>query len=380
MAAPPDHRAWTTGERGPHVRAYQGHLVALGYNLPESTNHLGEFDGIVGPETLYNTAAHVWANFARRGDVDRVYGKAAIPEWVRLYIEEAAAALQEPDIDPRNTGLQHIGAWAGRSALRPNTWRSRLHVALDSGLTSVSLMLNDNTGRRRGGRWVQNLDWHLFESKEQIVKVARAYRDQGIRVTLTSWMRPDVAFLNQMFDQLFDMQELSGAERTEGDAEEPWTTERYDSHVDCLRLVERRLADRPGEWGVTAIVYHHRAKIGPLIRMGDVFRGQAYATKRQTASHLQPGRIITTTRKIFTRRYPEQPLSKLEPAIALYDRSGAGGMTAVNAIRADLRTIERTPELTATCGWSLHSLRRSRELRAELSRWRFDIDARQEAA
>lgn len=234
-------------------------------------------------------------------------------------------------------------------------------------------MLNDCTGK--------NLAFHLFESPKQIAHVVGGYRSSGLRVTLTSWVRPKVAFVDQMFDTLFDLAAMSGAERVELDAEEPWTTGRYEPHERCIARVGERVANSPVPWGVTAIVYHHVQRVGPLIRMADFYRGQAYATRRQTARHLLPGAIVDTCYKLTAQRYGAEVAARSEPAIALYDRAGAGGLSAVGAVRADLSAIERNPNTSATCGWSLYTLRRSRTLQAELRRWRREvIDAERRAA
>lgn len=361
---------WLKGHKGPDVAAYQADLVALGYDLPKSTNWDGSLDGILGDETIGVTVAHIDANFCPRKGVASVYDITTIPEWVRLIVRDGAEAMLVATAPERNTGIARIGAWAGSSALRPSGWQTYLRTAKEAGLHEVSFMLNDNTAKT---------DWHLFAKPERIIDVVRAYRDEGIRICLTSWLRPEVEFIDRMFDAVFDLAVRSGAERVENDAEEPWTTSRYEPHADCIEHIRGRLKDRPVPYGVTYILYHHREKVGPLAKLADFNRSQAYATKRQTAKSLHPGRIIDTAYRMHVKRYGAGAASKLEPCIALYDRAGAGGMTATGALRADLSAIERNPNLNATSGWSLGWLRRSPVLQAELRRWRDQLDGRRAA-
>lgn len=355
---------WTAGTRGAEVQAYQAALVALGYDLPRSTGRDGALDGVVGPEVLATTEAFVTACFVPDPEqrdhaptgAEKVYQRDTVPEWVRLYVLEAAAALQVQGPAPRNTGLQHIGAWAGSLDLHPLHWRDSLRAVQDIGLTETSFMINDCTGARR--------DWHTFQPLPRLRTVFSAYRDAGIRVTATSWIRPVTEFVDRMVDAWGDLADV--IDRFETDAEEVWTTARYEAHA---KVAERIPVQRPTPLGVTAIVYHHRGRIAPLVDRADFVRLQAYATVRQTAAHLHPGTIIATTTKLMEARYGAEGVAKLEPAIAFYGREGAGGLSAAEATERDLRAIDRDPRLTATCGWSLGALRRDSRVRAVVRKW-----------
>jgi hypothetical protein len=142
------------------------------------------------------------------------------------------------------------------------------------GITDVSLMINSYTDRAFG-----------FGSMSQarIRAFAALLSGTALRITLTSWLRPERAFIDDLVRDLPPFAQELGARGLEFDVEEVWTRRAVDgfaTHDEAAEHLFRglRAASVP-EIAVNCQVDQiDRPRLGALVRNADIVIPQAYGS------------------------------------------------------------------------------------------------------
>jgi hypothetical protein len=269
------------GDKGARVRALQRALVALGYPLRQYG-----VDGDFGDETL--AAAQLWLDAVAAGcrshgivpawlaqAVPAVAGKAetaaqladtaahdtqtigTLADWA----VESIVAHRAPISDPA-AGIRRAGAWVGRKGLhRPEKYASR---ALSLGLTDVSLFV---TG-------IEHTHFELLASSEDIAAAVREYQIRGLRVHLSTWVRPSSVFLTELARVLVPLCNLLDIASLDLDTEGAWKRGRgHEEHAAYLFAQLRDLSCPVGVNDYASLQPVTR----PLIERCSIIRPQLYS-------------------------------------------------------------------------------------------------------
>jgi hypothetical protein len=275
------------GARGNAVRALQQALVAAGYPLPEHG-----VDGDLGNETFAAAAAWVYGQgpLCSSGGIA---GGDVIPAAV------VAAIVDGRDHATVACGIKRAGAWAGRSALvKPGKYADR---AAKLGLTDVSLFV---TG-------LENKSFKLLRPQRDIIKAICEFQARDIDVHLSTWVRPDRAFLAALAEQLVPL--CDGGVGLDLDTEGAWRTRSrhdWDGLAVYLfeQLEERGFAGTGGPVGVNDYASLQPCT-RPLIELADVIRPQLYSVAyvKHGRNRGPDGKAWTTPSSIYwpgkTQRY-----------------------------------------------------------------------------
>ncbi len=246
-----------------------------------------------------------------------------------------------------------MGVWldVGGKSLADNgaTHASRLHAL---GIADACIMINplDSTSFGFGS-----------VSQARIRAFAALLRGSAIQLTLTSWLRPNRTFIDQLVRDLPPFAQEIGARAIEFDVEEPWTSNSpsgfttHDEAADYLFAGLRR-ASAP-EVAVTCQVDQtDRARMRAIVRQADLVIPQAYSTTGTGASHAVGG--VYGPRGLQRRaaqKVADAVAASGKPVImglAAYGRTGWSGHSA-----RDIMTMELEEAVTLT---SSHAIRGAR--------------------
>lgn len=217
-------------------------------------------------------------------------------------------------------GLTRIGAWVDRRGVGSD-WRRWLNVAVDVGLTDVSLCVHAQDAGK---------PFDPFQPPEKIANILKAYRDAGVRGHVMLWPQPRPAHATALLDYLGRVADLAGPALTsaELDAEEQWTRSAY-----RLAFGKSVAAQLRACWpsGVPLVVNGITAalpKIKPLVDVADVVIPQAYTSTRKGQGS-KPG---ARQRVVLDTWAKAAPKARLVCGLAAYDQEGAGGYPAADAL------------------------------------------------
>jgi len=179
-----------------------------------------------------------------------------------------------------------MGVWmdVGGQSMVANGSR---HAALlhELGFSEVCIMLNDVSSTRFSLGMV---------SERALASFVPLLANSGIRVTLTSWLRPDKAYIDALVRTLPPLAVSTGAHAIEIDAESNWRSTPvgpstgFSSRDEATEYFYRTLRQATGrlEIAITCEVDPMpSAGMAPLLRGADIVVPQAYSTSGAAASH-----------------------------------------------------------------------------------------------
>lgn len=163
-----------------------------------------------------------------------------------------------------------VGTWITSGGLsNPQRTAAELRAA---GLTFASIMLNDLSAKRSEAEFVTH-------PEARIIALARALNDEGLDVSLTTWVMPHRGFIRSMAASLIPLLEATASTGLILDAEEPWIRARGGMHHDDA-------ADQIGELFageplvLSGIASTHRSALRGLAKICRTWSPQCYATTR----------------------------------------------------------------------------------------------------
>ncbi|MDJ0722662.1 MAG: peptidoglycan-binding protein [Desulfobacterales bacterium] len=176
-----------------------------------------------------------------------------------------------------------MGVWidvGGRALVSHGAAHAALLHAL--GFSEACIMINRVDARRFGFSAVSEATIRGFASR---------LAGSGTRVTLTSWLRPDKGFIDDMVRSLPPLATAIGAHAIEFDVEGTWRRGRvrgFANHTDAARYVYRTL--RPVSSGLEIAVTCEvdpmpTANMRAIVQGADVIVPQAYSAYRARRSH-----------------------------------------------------------------------------------------------
>lgn len=218
-------------------------------------------------------------------------------------------------------GLTRIGAWVDRRGVGSD-WRRWLKVAVDVGLTDVSLCVHAQDAGK---------PFEPFQTAEKVANIVKAYAAAaGVRAHLMFWPQPRMAHANILLDYLHDVREIAGNALTsaELDVEEQWTRSGY--RLVFGKEVAKLYRER---WpvglplvvnGITAAL----PKYLPLVAIADWVIPQAYTSTRKGQGS-EPGARQRVVLETWSKLAPK---ARMICGLAAYDQEGAGGYSAADAL------------------------------------------------
>lgn len=246
--------------------------------------------------------------------------------------------------------IKRAGAWAGRSALSNST--KQADKAKELGLTDVALFV---TG-------LEHRHFKLLRSGGSIGRAIRIFQDRGLRVHLTTWIRPSEVFITEMVRCLVPMCMEKGIASLDLDAESAWARDNIRGHRYYADLLENEILsyDPEGKLPVGVNDYASlQACTRHLAERFDIIRPQAYSVSYVRYGDVgADGKRWTTPSSLHwpgrTQRYAMDeklwgafPAKKLQMGLAAYKQNIRG----YSPERAMIKCWDTAEELGAEMVW-----------------------------
>lgn len=329
------------GAQGAQVKALQGTLLALGYELPR---HGADAD--FGEETLaaYRTACYDYE--ARSGvsldeDVEDDLATAAMIGFLADQAQQQAA----------QTSINTVAVWVGGKSLRYP--RASVDSLVNLNINRAVIICDDHSRQRDETTYALRP-----EGAGAIEGFAARCLGAGIEPALMWWPMPHEGYIRSAAEVLVPLADRCGATAIEADGEEPWTKANdpmpYDEAAELMASLLRpeiptgaSLA-RP-QVGANGIGYTPSAMFGPLVRVCDYTTIQGYLTSTQ--------QIFDAPAKFFARWEKEFGVTpeRVIMGLAGYRQSGIRGHSPTTALRHCLDSTISVG-VRGVCYWWLQSI------------------------
>jgi hypothetical protein len=227
-----------------------------------------------------------------------------------------------------------VAAWLTSSTFNdPNGTVAGLRAA---GITTANLMINDFSADR-GATAFRTFD------RSKIVAMARACRDLGIEVHLTSWVMPHDTFLDGALEVLPALIVETVATMLWWDAEEPWTraTGCFDYAMAAARACS--VFGRCALSGIGGAL----EELTELAKLCCIYSPQAYAT---TNSQSTPGGVVPYSIGQWRSRFGE-PADGWIIGLAAYDQ----GSNPAAMMQPPIDDVAAA-SIGAVCYWTSRSI------------------------
>jgi hypothetical protein len=225
-------------------------------------------------------------------------------------------------------------AWVPSSAFSdPAAAVAGLHAAR---VAIANLMVNDYASGREAQRFT------TFDVGK-INAMARACRDGGIEVHLTSWIMPHDVYMDGALQQLPPLLASTGATLLVWDAESPWV--KATGSFSYTRATEKAASIFP-RLGLTGIG-SAPVELCALANVCKVFVPQCYATSDSQAT---PGGVVPYSLGEWSERYGE-PEEAWAVGLAAYDQTTPPTSTMQPPIDA-----AKTEGVTNVCYWTSNAI------------------------
>ena len=216
--------------------------------------------------------------------------------------------------------IKRIGAWVDRRGVGSD-WRKWLEVAVNLGLTDVSLCVHAQDAGK---------PFDPFQPAVKVANIVKAYAAAGVRAHVMFWPQPSPTHTSAVLAYLHQLVALAGEalSSAELDCEEQWTR----SASRLLRGKAVAAQYRRG-WpsglplvvnGITAAL----PKYLPLVAIADWVIPQAYTSTRKGQGS-KPGFRQLVVLDFWAKAAPK---ARMICGLAAYDQDGAGGYGAEQAL------------------------------------------------
>lgn len=240
--------------------------------------------------------------------------------------------------------VKRIGAWVDRRGVG-SEWRKWLEVAVNLGLTDVSLCVHAQDAGK---------PFDPFQPAVKVANIVKAYAAAGVRAHVMFWPQPSPTHTSAVLAYLHQLVALAGEalSSAELDCEEQWTRSAW-------RLLRGKAvaAQYRGGWpsdlplvvnGITAAL----PKYLPLVAIADVVIPQAYTADRPGQRNMPGARqrvVLATWRKAA-------PGKRLVCGLAAYDQEGLLGLSAQEAMLLAFEVPYDAADVDEVRYWSLAEL------------------------
>lgn len=253
-------------------------------------------------------------------------------------------------------GIARIGLWTFRDGVIPSEAECGrdIELAARAGLTDIVFTIDTDTDNR----------FSLPSSVADIVAVGKRYKEQGIDVSLNSFIYPSSSYVDAMVEAVVAIDEQLGIRRLGIDAEELWLAHENDTaRHGAANLFGERLQGVDFDVAVNGIVYTSHAELDPLVSQECVTHvtPQAYSVAGKVNKEGEPSRAynpISLQATAAAKWHGWWPDRTIIGGFAVYDQAGTyelGTLSEDVAIGLALRTWAELG-VTEVCGWSIKQL------------------------